>query len=103
MPWRRAPPFSMPQPLPPAMTYRAPLLTADNLPDADLFRLLTDAQVARLAVWSIQTGAPVLRLLQGSRFVAEQVNASSHQLSLIGTLPDCGLFGCLMPDGSTHT
>jgi hypothetical protein len=85
------------------MTYRAPLLTPDNLPDCDLFRLLTDSQVSRLAVWSIQTGAPVLELLQSARFMAEQVRPDSHQLQLIGTLPHCGLFGCLMPDGSTHT
>jgi len=85
------------------MRYRAPLLTPDNLPDCELFRLLTDSQVARLAVWSIQTDAPVLQLLQSARFMAEQVSEQSHQLQLTGTLPHCGLFGCLMPDGSTHT
>lgn len=85
------------------MTYRAPLLTAEQIPDPDVFRLLTDEQVSRFAVWSIQTGAPVLQLLQSARFMAEQLNAQSHRVNLLGTLPHCGLFGCLSPDGSCQT
>lgn len=84
------------------MTYRAPLMPDGQL-SSELFRLLTDAQVARLAVWSIQTGRDVLDLLRSGRFMAEQVCPDSHQLQLIGTLPDCLLFGCLSPDGTTHT
>jgi hypothetical protein len=82
--------------------YRSPLLR-DGQVDSDLFPLLTDSQVARLAIWSIQTGKPVPEILAESRFMAEQVSADSHQLRLVGTLPHCGLFGSLEPDGTCCT
>jgi hypothetical protein len=82
--------------------YRSPLLR-DNQVDSEIFPLLTDSQVARLAIWSIQNGKPVTEILAESRFMAEQVRDDSHQLRLVGTLPHCGLFGSLEPDGSTHT
>ena len=82
--------------------YRSPLLR-DNQIDSEIFPLLTDSQVAKLAVWSIQTGKTVSDILADSRFMAEQVRDDSHQLRLVGTLPHCGLFGSLEPDGSTHT
>lgn len=86
------------------MRYRAPLLHPEQqIPDPELFRLLTDAQMARFSVWSIQTGAPVLDLLQRAGFMAEQIREDSHLVSLQGLLPHCGLHGCLMPDGSCHT
>ena len=59
--------------------------------------------MAKLAVWSIQTGKTVSDILADSRFMAEQVRDDSHQLRLVGTLPHCSLFGSLEPDGSTHT
>jgi hypothetical protein len=82
--------------------YRSPLLR-DNQIDSEIFPLLTDSQVAKLAVWSIQTGKTVSDILADSRFMAEQVHPDSHQLRLVGTLPHCSLFGSLEPDGSTHT
>jgi hypothetical protein len=82
--------------------YRSPLLR-DGQIDSDLFGLLTDTQVARLAIWSIQTGKSVSDILAESRFMAEQINADSHQLRLVGTLPHCSLFGSLEPDGSCNT
>lgn len=82
--------------------YRSPLLR-DNQIDSEIFPLLTDSQVAKLAVWSIQTGKTVSDILADSRFMAEQVRDDSHQLRLVGTLPHCSLFGSLEPDGSTHT
>jgi hypothetical protein len=82
--------------------YRSPLLRNGEV-DSDIFPLLTDSQVARFAVWSIQTGKPVPVILAESLFMAEQVSSGSHQLRLVGTLPHCGLFGSLEPDGSTHT
>lgn len=82
--------------------YRSPLLR-DGQVDSDIFPLLTDSQVARLAVWSIQTGKPVPEILESARFMAEQVRDGSHQLRLVGTLPHCSLFGSLEPDGSCNT
>jgi hypothetical protein len=82
--------------------YRSPLLR-DGQVSSEIFPLLTDSQVARLAIWSIQTGKPVPEILAESRFMAEQIRDDSHQLRLVGTLPHCGLFGSLEPDGSTHT
>jgi hypothetical protein len=85
-----------------ATLYRSPLLR-DGQIDNELFRLLTDSQVARLAVWSIQTSKTVSDLLAESRFMAEQINADSHHVRLVGTLPHCSLFGSLEPDGSCNT
>lgn len=85
-----------------ATLYRSPLLRDGQIND-ELFRLLTDSQVARLAIWSIQTGKSVSDLLAESRFMAEQINTDSHQLRLVGTLPHCSLFGSLEPDGSCNT
>ena len=82
--------------------YRSPLLRNGQV-DSEAFQLLTDSQVAKLAVWSIQTGKTVSDILADSRFMAEQVHPDSHQLRLVGTLPHCSLFGSLEPDGSTHT
>jgi hypothetical protein len=82
--------------------YRSPLLRNGQV-DSEAFQLLTDSQVAKLAVWSIQKASTVSDILAESRFMAEQVHPDSHQLRLVGTLPHCGLFGSLEPDGSTHT
>ena len=86
------------------MRYRAPLLSpATGAVDSDLLQLLTDAQLARLTVWSLQLHQPVADLLESARFMAEAVSDDSSQLQLMGELPHCKLFGCLMPDGSCHT
>jgi hypothetical protein len=85
-----------------ATLYRSPLLRGDQI-DSEIFPLLTDSQVAKLAVWSIQTGKPVPDILAESRFMAEQIRNDSHQLRLVGTLPHCGLYGSLEPDGSSNT
>lgn len=82
--------------------YRSPLLR-DGQVDSEIFSLLTDSQVAKLAVWSIQTGKPVPEILESARFMAEQISDGSHQLRLVGTLPHCSLFGSLEPDGSCNT
>lgn len=82
--------------------YRFPLLRDSEI-DSEIFPLLTDSQVAKLAVWSIQTGKTVSAILAESCFMAEQISGESHQLRLVGTLPHCGLYGCLDPDGSCHT
>ena len=84
------------------MLFRSPLLI-DGQVDSQVFGLLTDSQVARLACWSIQTGKSVPNILSESKFVAEQVHQDSHQLRLLGLLSNCGLSGSLEPDGSCHT
>ena len=84
------------------MLFRSPLLI-DGQVDSQVFGLLTDSQVARLACWSIQTGKSVPDILSESKFVAEQVHQDSHQLKLVGILPHCSLYGSLEPDGSCNT
>jgi hypothetical protein len=83
--------------------FRSPLLIDGQQVDSQLFSLLTDSQVARLACWSIQTGKSVLDILVESKFVAEQVHPDSHQLRLLGLLFNCNLYGSLEPDGTCHT
>ena len=93
------------------MAYRAPLLDRPDDQDFflsnDHFRCLTYAQLARFAEWSIQTGRPVLELMQG--WMIEEDTNERHRsgdpnaVILTGTLPHCDLFGGLMSDGSTHT
>ena len=86
------------------MPYRIPLLTPGTLtPDPEALQLLTDAQLARLTLWALQTGISALVLLEGARFMLEQVSDDSDRCRLIGTLPHCHLYGSLEPDGSTHT
>lgn len=82
------------------MTYRAPLLNADGHL-GDPFKLLTDAQLARLAEWSIIKERDVLTLLRQAKFMAVEYNG--NQVMLEGMLPHCGLYGGMLPDGSTHT
>jgi hypothetical protein len=84
------------------MLFRSPLLI-DGQVDSEVFSLLTDSQVARLACWSIQTGKSVPDILSESKFVAEQVHQDSHQLRLVGILSHCSLYGSLEPDGSCDT
>jgi hypothetical protein len=88
------------------MRYRAPLLDHETgTLSNDHYRVLSSAQLARFASWSIQSGRPVLELMAG--FVIEEIpwphNDGREQVELIGTLPHCSLFGAVMPDGSTHT
>lgn len=86
------------------MRYRAPLLTDGTLSN-DHYRVLTTAQLSKFAHWSIQTGKPVLELMQG--FVLEEIpwpfNEGKDIVNLIGELPNCGLYGCIDPDGTPHT
>lgn len=93
------------------MTYRAPLLDRPDDKDFylsnDHFRCLSSAQLARFSEWSIQTGKPVLELMQGWMIEADEqeqhMTGDRNAVVLTGKLPNCDLFGGLMPDGSTHT
>ena len=89
------------------MTYRAPLLNEDFILTNDHYRCLTNAQFARFGQWSIQTGKPVIELMQGWIVEASEherhMSGDPNAVVLTGKLPHCNLFGGLMPDGSTHT
>lgn len=86
------------------MRHRAPLLSEGTLSNEHL-SVLTAAQLSRFAQWSIQTGRPVLELMQG--FVLEEIpwpfNEGKDIVNLTGELPNCGFYGCIDPDGRTHT
>jgi len=86
------------------MRYSAPLLRSIDSAsiDSDVLQLLSDAQLAKIAIWSIQTGKAVAALLFSARFMAEE-EGNSGAVMLCGLLPICGLYGALLSDGSTHT
>ena len=83
------------------MPYRAPLLD-QNGHLGESFQLLTDAQLSKLAQWSIMTERDVLTLLRQAAFMVED-DGSGKTVILTGMLPNCGLYGALCADGSTHT
>ena len=93
------------------MVYRAPLLDRpedkDFVLSNDHFRCLTSAQLARFAEWSIQTGKPVIELMQGWMIEEDtnerHISGDQNAVILTGKLPHCDLFGGLCSDGSTHT
>ena len=91
------------------MTFRAPLIRCDttqtpyrNEPDPELLQLLTAEQWRYFAITSNEYGKPVDRLLLDFMPMAEQVG-DTNTVRLVGLLPSCGLYGCLDPDGRTHT
>ena len=88
------------------MRYRAPLLESDGILSNDHFKVLTYQQLAKFSMWSIQTGKSVIELMQGL-MLEEDVQGNhhngTHSVIIEGILPNCGLRGCMLPDGSTHT
>lgn len=92
------------------MTYRAPLLESDDKGfhlSNDHFRCMTSAQLARFGEWSIETGKPVIELMQGWMIEEDtherHMSGDQNAVILTGKLPHCDLFGGLLSDGSTHT
>jgi hypothetical protein len=83
------------------MAYRQALLN-NNGRLGESFQLLTDAQLSKLAQWSIVKEVDVLSLLRQATFMAED-DGSGKTVTLTGTLPLCGLYGAMLADGSTHT
>ena len=83
------------------MTERFPLLTQTGHL-GDRYVLLTEAQLATMAEWSIIKERDVLTLLRKAKFMCEGYG-DGREIILEGMLPHCGLYGVLMPDGSTHT
>lgn len=69
----------------------------------DAYNLLTDAQRARFATWSIQSGKPVVEIAREGKFVVEEYNTEHSTFMVTGVLPHCGLFGGMTPDGFCHT
>jgi hypothetical protein len=83
------------------MRYRQPLLD-QNGHLGESFKLLTDAQLSKLAQWSIIKEQDVLTMLRQAAFMAED-DGSGKTVTLYGVLPLCALYGAMLADGSTHT
>ena len=84
------------------MPYSAPLFSFQTGEPTEALDLLTNAQWRRFAVWSFRSGVSVADLLKSGKFLAEEYG-NSGAVSLTGTLPCSGLYGCVLPDGSSHT
>lgn len=84
------------------MNFRAPLVVSGEL-DYDVFSLLTDAQKAKLFDWAMVRDVKIKDMLCDAQFMCEQINDKSHEVYLFGMLPHCKLYGCVCPDGSSHT
>ena len=89
------------------MRYSAPLLKEDMGGDpiiaSDPWSLLTDAQIARFAQWSIDLNKTVFEVLVAFNPMARQIG-DTNQVELTGSLPTLPSMFCgLLPDGSVHT
>jgi hypothetical protein len=82
------------------MAYRQIFLDDKGQIKPEHWQLLSDKQLCKFVLWSLQTGKPVLDLLQDARFMVQE---ESDSVLLEGTLPYGNLYGCLCADGSTHT
>ena len=88
-----------------AMRYRAPLLDGPDNTLGDHYKVITRAQLAKFADWSMATGKPVYELMQGLMVEESEDNhhTGAYHVVIEGILPHCGLYGVMLPDGSTHT
>ena len=68
----------------------------------DRYLLLTEAQLATMAEWSYIKERDVRTLLREAEFICRQYE-DGREVILEGVLPHCGLYGAMLPDGSTHT
>ena len=84
------------------MLYRA-CVVVDNDLNSDVCDLFTDAQWKWFAIESCRQAKSVRDLLLEMKPMAEQINSDSREVFLFGTLPNCGLYGSISPDGSSHT
>jgi hypothetical protein len=84
------------------MNFRAPLFVSDEI-DYDVFDLLTDAQKIKLLDWALMLNVRVKDMLKDAKFMCEQINDQSNEVYLFGILPNCNYYGCISPDGSSHT
>ncbi len=84
------------------MNFRAPLFVSDEI-DYDVFQLLTEAQKSKLLTWALILDVKVKDMLKDAKFMCEQINDQSKEVFLFGILPNCKMYGCISPDGSSHT
>ena len=84
------------------MNYRAPIVVDDVIND-DVANLLTDAQWRWFAIQSTRLNKSVRDLILQMKPMVEQINDESNEVYLFGYLPNCNLYGCVRPDGSSHT
>ncbi len=86
------------------MRYRAPLLNSDQTLPSEHLQCLSDAQLRRFAMLSLELNKPVLELMAGL-MVEENPHHKDHKnaVNIEGILPNCGLYGCITPDGSLNT
>ena len=83
------------------MTFRAVLIDPDTQEISnEVGNLITDEQWAKFAVWSYQQNKDVRSLISEMGAIVEE---DGNRLRIVGTLPHCKLWGCILPDGSTHT
>ena len=86
------------------MLYRSILLNPDTREiNDDDWKLLSAEQKCTFACWSIQQKVSVYELIDKMGAIVEQINDESSDVWVMGRLPGSGLYGCLSPDGSTHT
>lgn len=84
------------------MNFRAPLCVSNEI-DYDVFQLLTEAQKSKLLTWALILDVKVKDMLKDAKFMCEQINEQSNEVYLFGVLPNCKMYGCISPDGSSHT
>lgn len=86
------------------MLYRSILLNPDTREvNDDDWKLLSPEQKVTFASWSIQQRKSVYELIDKMGAIVEQINGESKDVWVFGYLPSSGLYGCISPDGSTHT
>jgi hypothetical protein len=84
------------------MLFRSALVKNNEI-DWEVFSLLTDAQQVKLFAWALNLDVSAKEMILNAKFMVEQINDKSREVFLFGTLPLCNLYGCLSPDGSSHT
>jgi len=86
--------------------FRAVLIDPDTQEIcSEIGKLITDEQWAQFAIWSYQQNKDVRSLISEMGAIAEEdvSNEPGNRLRIVGTLPNCKLWGCILPDGSCHT
>ena len=86
--------------------FRAVLIDPDTQEIcSEIGKLITDEQWAQFAIWSYQQNKDVRSLISEMGAIVEEdvSNEPGNRLRIVGTLPNCGLWGCILPDGSCHT
>lgn len=80
--------------------HSTPLIT-DGKINVEAWACLTFRQKTKLLEHCLTEDRSVFCVLLEASFMVRQYG--SDQVSVEGFLPWCGLYGCILPDGSTHT